>query len=317
MQPSNEYGDWILLTERKQWSRLLYTNPVCFLCCSSRDITTPTTATTTSSVVVVRHNAMVLSWLTPMNNTGGFVMSLNRRRHSVSMLQQSEGEASLFTLSVPIHGMERLVRLVGGTSGRHGNKFADESHLSRDSSHSLPGPADTTICCTSPMNAQSGGSDRFDAVNTTTESPATSKRQIKKRSRAMGAIPGLKAVPAALYEGQSDSLVCIQGTVAHLVCRVMSTVPGIDDFDQSRTGSIAMDDDALHILFIAQVEHASVRSMYWDSHKNLFRPSPHVPPYLSFFGSQTFGYVVTQDSLPPPSHASPTSTDLVSKACHP
>jgi flavin reductase (DIM6/NTAB) family NADH-FMN oxidoreductase RutF len=314
---SNRHGDWILLTEQKQRSRLLYTNPVCFLCCSARDNTTPTA----TSPVVGRHNAMVLSWLTPMNNTGGFVMSLNRRRHSVSMLQQSDGEEALFTLSVPIHGMEELVRLVGSTSGRHGNKFAEDLHLSRDSSHSLPGPADPASCttCTSPMNAAGGGLDRVSPGITAAESSVTvtSKRQLKKRLRTMGVVPGLKAVPAALYEDQKDSLVCIQGTVAHLVCRVMSTVPGIDYFDRSRAGSVEVEENASHILFIAQVEHASVRSMYWDSHKNLFRPSPHIPPYLSFFGSQIFGYVVTQDSLPAPSDASPTSTDLALTVCHP
>lgn len=65
-----------------------------------------------------------------------------------------------------------------------------------------------------------------------------------------------------------------------------------------------------HSLIMAQVEVAYVLSEYWDEKKKLFRPNPdltsnkHVPPYLTFLGSQTFGYVhmgvpLRQESLLP------------------
>lgn len=41
--------------------------------------------------------------------------------------------------------------------------------------------------------------------------------------------------------------------------------------------------------------HMYIR-LYWDNDKLLFRPqSSEVPPYLKFFGSQTFGYVTSGD----------------------
>ena len=68
--------EWIDLKEPKQFCRLLYTNPVCFL---------STIATTEQ-----QRNVMVLSWLTATNNEGRFMFSLNRRRHTASHVRREE-----------------------------------------------------------------------------------------------------------------------------------------------------------------------------------------------------------------------------------
>lgn len=54
-------------------SRFLYPQPVCLL-------------TTTSSSLEVR-NVMTISWLTPVDNHGRFVCSMNQKRHSAQVLQ--------------------------------------------------------------------------------------------------------------------------------------------------------------------------------------------------------------------------------------
>jgi flavin reductase (DIM6/NTAB) family NADH-FMN oxidoreductase RutF len=83
-----ETNIWLELTLPKQFSRLLYTNPVCFLSTCSRDH---------------GQNVMVVSWLTAINNEGRLVMSLCRRRHTVSMLLSKEFiETTTFVLSVPV-----------------------------------------------------------------------------------------------------------------------------------------------------------------------------------------------------------------------
>merc|ERR1712060_803084 len=67
------------------------------------------------------------------------------------------------------------------------------------------------------------------------------------------------------------------GVVAHIVAKVVS------DLTQYTT-----DDE--HHLFECRIQDAYVRSEYWDG--KLFRPlSPETPPYLTFFGSQTFGVI--------------------------
>jgi hypothetical protein len=60
---------------RQQFSRLLYTNPVCIL----------------TSFCEEKTNMMIISWLTPINNTGDFICSMKRTRYSASLvLKQKE-----------------------------------------------------------------------------------------------------------------------------------------------------------------------------------------------------------------------------------
>jgi flavin reductase (DIM6/NTAB) family NADH-FMN oxidoreductase RutF len=246
----HEGDKWLQLKDRKQWSRLLYTNPVCFLCSGEP------------------HNVMVLSWLTATNNSGQFVFSLNRSRHTASLLLIHNEDGStlatpsngtLFTLSVPVQGMEDMVRSVGQVSGAQVNKFGSASNT-----------------------AAKVDLDVVDSHN-----QPLSKRQKKKLLSQNGAdgVPGLLAISPTLsaeHSHDETSLVCVDGTVAHMVCRVQQIL------------DTTYNDD--HWLVVAQIEAASVHPSYWDAAKNLFRPLC-APPYLSFFGSQTFGYVMTAEQM--------------------
>jgi flavin reductase (DIM6/NTAB) family NADH-FMN oxidoreductase RutF len=255
----HESANWLQLKHRKQWSRLLYANPVCFLC------TTSTNGGLTNSEP--RHNVMVVSWLTATNNTGQFVFSINHRRHTASLLLFPNGNretpssaakiGALFTLSVPVQGMEDMVRSVGQVSGSRVNKFATSA------SNAVPSSFDDIPCHSSNHHPPI--------------------RPLAKNQLPIGehGIPGLVAIPPVTLCSDASSLVCIDGTVAHMVCRVEQVFEAKD-----------------HWLVMAQIEAASVHSSYWDHEKNLFRPlTVGVPPYLSFFGSQTFGYVVTADQM--------------------
>ena len=87
----------------KHYSRLLYPNPVCFL-------------TTWSPVCSV--NVMTISWLTPIDNDGHFICSVNQRRHTARVLAAQP----IFTLSVAVSGHEALLRKVGSCSGAQVHK---------------------------------------------------------------------------------------------------------------------------------------------------------------------------------------------------
>ena len=120
-------GDpWIHLTERKQCSRLLYTNPVCFLCTNGGPTHEMDGGAAGSEVRPLSPNVMVVTWLTATNNHGQFLMSINRHRHTATFFESAATTSrdGHFTLCVPVKGMEELVKNVGGTSGRFGNKFA-------------------------------------------------------------------------------------------------------------------------------------------------------------------------------------------------
>jgi hypothetical protein len=62
-------------------------------------------------------------------------------------------------------------------------------------------------------------------------------------------------------------------------------------------------DKAGHLLCHCRIQQAWVRKDYWDG-KTFIPQRPGVPPYLTFLGSQTFGYVWPQ---PPSSSSAPLS----------
>ena len=124
----------VVRVEPDKFSRLLYPNPVCLL-------------TTNPNDENEHPNAMVSSWLTPINNKVGhitpsdapvttpipqgvFVFSLNKRRHTATrleVLRRSEPPSHccpckvgvLFGLSVPAEDMSAVVLKIGTFSG-HG-----------------------------------------------------------------------------------------------------------------------------------------------------------------------------------------------------
>jgi flavin reductase (DIM6/NTAB) family NADH-FMN oxidoreductase RutF len=244
-------SSWIHLTDGKRLSRLLYTNPVCFLCVHtvSSDPSHETNASFTGD------NVMVLSWLTATNNEGNFVFSLCNRRFTASLME----EGTIFTLSVPVQGMENLVRNVGGISGRFGSKFPAQNHQGDDDGLS---------------------DDKQQSVKINDEGgPFMSKRQKRKHLRQNHFIPGLRRIHC--FGGRHEHFV-IEGTVAHLLCTVAKTLSEYHLIDNE------------HTLFVAKILEANVHPTYWNNDKNLFRPSSDDdPPYLTFFGSQTFGYVTS------------------------
>ena len=252
--------------EGKAFSRLLYTNPVCFLCHRQGRL-----EESEETLSPQNDNVMIVSWLTATNNRGKFIMSLNKRRQTaqqimIASMATSEDTGSgdknrFFTLCVPVAGMEELILAVGGVSGRMANKF--------------------------PPNPE--GAPPFRPVQ---EAAQLSKRQQKKQRRALFSrgIPGLSRIglgeqqqtSEADQDALSQRIFCIKGTVAHLVCRVDSILEEDGPDDE-------------HVLLLASVLDAYCHKDYWDGQKMLFRPAREgVPPYLTFFGSQQFGYVQSE-----------------------
>jgi flavin reductase (DIM6/NTAB) family NADH-FMN oxidoreductase RutF len=54
------------------------------------------------------------------------------------------------------------------------------------------------------------------------------------------------------------------------------------------------DSNGGHNLLHCTIEEAFVKKEYWDG-KNFAPTNANVPPYLTFFGSQRFGYVTTDE----------------------
>ena len=157
----------------------------------------------------------------------------------------------MFSLSVPVKGMERLVLEVGGTSGKYGSKFA------------------------------SSATERTSGGQRPVFEPPLSKRQSKKQRNSRG-VEGLHEVPCGMRPAEHFATFAVEGTVAHLICRVYAMMTDTDIVDDE------------HCLVFCEVVQAFVHASYWDRAKSLFRPGDESPPYLTFFGSQAFGYTVTK-----------------------
>jgi hypothetical protein len=208
---------------------------------------------------------MVLSWLTATNNSGRFIFSINRRRHTASFIVPTDDGSETgkpragveFVLSIPVKGMERIVTDVGGTSGKWGSKFTVDHDNEGEEGES--GATASTVDMSSLSNRQ--------------------KKKLKRQQLATG-VPGLVPVPFGYASDDDPTGNCfaVQGTCAHLKCRTYAVV--------SEPANV-IDDD--HHLVCASVVEAYVHTSYWD--KKLFRPACGVPPYLTFFGAQQFGYV--------------------------
>jgi hypothetical protein len=204
---------------------------------------------------------MVVSWLSATNNKGKFMMSINKRRCTNTTLTTRDDKGEIrgvdFVLSVPVAGMEELVLNVGKVSGRWG-------------------------CSKFPQDHTNASDNLNQNVSHT--------RQLKKKKFIKG-VEGLKTTELGISQEEpqnEDVPFAIQGTVAHLKCTSYAVPTGAN-------GNDLIDED--HDLILAQVHDAHVNANYWDEEKQLFCPqvsypgAPPHPPYFTFFGSQTFGYV--------------------------
>eukprot|EP01083_Nonionella_stella_P061581 160444_1 len=91
---------------RHMYCRLLYPNPVCLL--------------TSGCIGEGVRNVMTISWLTPINSSDMFIMSINQRRFSAEIILNYK----CFVLNVPTKGQEDLSRSIGSCSGRDEDKFS-------------------------------------------------------------------------------------------------------------------------------------------------------------------------------------------------
>ena len=278
---------WIHLSDGKSFSRLLYTNPVCFLSIFSTlsDSSPPNKSNHNDTSSTLNHealpdvpsissfsspasskNVMILSWMTATNNLGRFVFSLNQRRHTAKAITSKTKHVE-FVLSVPVQGMEELVLNVGCTSSRWRSKF----------------PADYYSAM------KSDGNDDNSKQPKQEENKTSGKKKRKRNHEFAQGVPNLEAVSVGHVESGNKNekdYFAINGTVAHMRCRTISVMTGNEN-----------DNDFIdneHYLVSAEIIDAYVHPNYWDEKKHQFRPlSENVPPYLTFYGAQTFGYVVS------------------------
>ena len=318
--PPTTSSPWIHLKDPKSFSRLLYTNPVCFL--TTTTTTSPSTTSTETNandndnenhqqkILYPHKNVMVVSWLSPTNNNGRFMMSINKRRHTSTVLLDSYTAAKAnndynstakFVLSVPVAGMEELVLNVGKVSGRWGkSKFPKDHDMTKKVNEDLKERKEGSS--TNMSQKVSSSSSSLLSSSTTRSANEENPKRKKKFQRFSHGIEGLHAIQVGssdeydhLLSSSSSSVFAIQGTVAHMVCQIYN-IPSLNHNNNDDSSTI-IDED--HDLILCEIIDAYVNCDYWDETKKQFIPQndsdddaiPIPPPYLTFLGSQRFGYI--------------------------
>ncbi|OQR82615.1 hypothetical protein ACHHYP_15712 [Achlya hypogyna] len=103
----------IVQVDKNMLSRLLYSNPVCLLSVLEQDDAIAEGAPR-------RRNVMTITWLTPINNHGKFICSMNCKRHTAQFVN---AHGKLFVLNIPTKTMETQILAIGGCTGADGDKF--------------------------------------------------------------------------------------------------------------------------------------------------------------------------------------------------
>jgi flavin reductase (DIM6/NTAB) family NADH-FMN oxidoreductase RutF len=216
-------------------ARLLFPNPACAL-------VTPNAAPASSSGEPLQpppasppapsleydpraFNAMTVTWLSPVDNHGHFVMSLNSGRHSAGNLMRAGAAGGRFTLSPAVAGQEPLLLALGSCSGREPLPAAADSGPVPAGRGKGAGRGGVNADVGRDKVARCGlalvrpGSVAAAAASTAASADVVMSSSGPGRPRASTASSAdattqLHAVPAA------------HGAAAHLVCRVVSVLMG-------------------------------------------------------------------------------------------
>eukprot|EP01047_Picozoa_sp_COSAG01_P020048 COSAG01_NODE_1133_length_11566_cov_25.815819_8_plen_432_part_00 len=249
-----EAASVVHIQEKQMLSRLMYPNPVCML-------TTPHHSDTGCG------NVMTISWLTPLNNFGLLLLSVNAKRHSATKLRACAN----FVLNVPAANMQDTVLAIGKKSGRDGDKIASLAiRLCRPGWHQLEH--------SKPMEAAPPNPFAMLCV----------PQYVPYRPQCLTLCPYVareddneedSGADTDAETGATESSVSPTGPIAidTAVCHVTCSVESMEEVEG-------------HWLVRAQMDNGYVRRRYWNGKQFCARGG--APPFLTFLGSQRFGYRV-------------------------
>ena len=253
-EPIPEIEEYVPLTDPKHFSRLLYANPVSIL--------------TTADDGRRRHNAMVVSWLTPINNHGVFLMSINKQRFSATLLLQRRS----FCLSAAIHGMESVLLAIGRCHGHSIDKFAT---LGLAKVPFAAGIADESAGAGAGVAANA-----FSALKSSSGSGGSGSDGNGGEGADEGGEGALPPLPD----------VGVGGAAALMLCEVLSVADSVECGPGDAEAA-----DSCHHIVTARVTSARVSRAHWNGRQFCAARGGasflESRPALSFLGSQTFAYV--------------------------
>lgn len=288
--PPSDPDKIISIEEPRLLSRLLYPNPVCLLVVAPP---LPLSSKSEPKGLPASENVMTCSWLTPADNKGTFLMVINKKRHTASLLDRHRG--AQFTLSVPTHEHTDTVLAIGRQTGAKMNKFEalkvttcspgwPEKRKKRRSAGARPqlGAGGNRFAGLELVEDDaSSDSASADAPEPAREGEARGDEKQKGQVAAAAPAdeaPSPRAGASRLLEGLGSEpcrLLAVKFCVCHIACRVDQMLPDLVPG---------------HWVVKARAEQAWVRASHWCG-KN-FRPrTADAGKLLTFLGAQKFGWL--------------------------
>lgn len=185
---------------------------------------------------------------------------IHKTRFSADCIVNGSGN---FTLSVAHAGLRDVLLACGKVSGKSIDKF-------KGSVQGLRAVQASLLCASNDRTKEFTAMNSFSALGNDSDSESGSEDPGGKKSNQKFDLNDNKVHTIAPP---------VQGTVAHLACRVVQHCDAAD---------------AGHWLITAQIDDAFVHTSFWDG--KCFQPKlPDLPPLVSFLGSQRFGFIVAEE----------------------
>eukprot|EP01134_Creolimax_fragrantissima_P000781 CFRG0781T1 len=290
LEDGKYHSNCLVVESPHELSRFLYSNPVVILTSYRKDTD--------------KLNAMVLSWLTPINNQAEFVMSISNKRFTSKQLEHTD----YFVLNVPVEGMESIVLQIGGCSGRDvedklltlGVKvcrpgWGDLDGLRGDGkvvvsarTQTPPSASVQHLCEESDKSKEVEGTVTSNVLHINNSQPTLCMATHDQSSQCLRGTDNKnmwtsevlnkkdrKAKKRKERDEAAGATISVSQCVAHLVCL--------------KRRQLSADDQ--HTLFICEIIKAFVRPAYWQNGKQ-FVTDGISPPHLCFLGSRRFANVV-------------------------
>lgn len=197
---------------------------------------------------------MVVSWLTPINNHGVFMMAINKQRHSLSLILARRS----FCLSPALRGMESMLLAIGRCHGHLRDKFAEIEGLIAEPIDGQP--------------AKSGAKPKGNSFALLAPEDSDAEAQDD------GAAASAPVAPLGEFG--------VSGAAAHLECKVLATADSVEGDANDEEP-----EPPHHCIITARIVRAYASPSHWNG-KQFGANSPEAPPCLSFLGSETFADVI-------------------------
>lgn len=245
-QNKQENEKMVLITEKQLLSRLLYPNPVCILCVES----------TNEKDELIR-NCMTITWLTPVNNVGLFVMSMNNNRYTRMILRKQKK----FTLNIPTKMEEQLVLEIGGCSGKDDDKIMHLKinvckpgffNYDDEKKQMFEKKIEISNKIENEKKNETNSLKSEEIASTFKNVSETTKRKERKEQKK-------KENPTS-----TSDLWSIANCCSHIECEIISE----------------SDLDGHHTLFTCQMHRAYVLPNYWNGKNFVVQHSEKDPPFL-------------------------------------